>query len=320
MGEEEKVQLKEVYPVHERVRKIAYIKSREEYEKLYAEFLADPPGWWAKQADEYLTFFKKWDKVEDFNFDIRKGPIYVKYFEGAKLNVSYNCLDRQLEKRGDKVAIQWVGNEPGEERAITYRELLPRSLQVRQCTEITRDQEGRPRLHLHADGPRGRYRHAGLLPHRRHPYRRFRRFQLRRAVRPDPGFEGEDPRRLRRDLPRRQGGAAEEGRRHGPEGLPLHREGDRGEAGRRQGQTGLDPGPRPLVARGDGEGRRQVRTRMDGCRGSPLHPLHLRLHRDSPRAPSTPRPVICFLRPTRTSSPSMFTKTTSGGAPPTSAG
>jgi len=123
MGEEEKVPLKEVYPVHERVRKIAYIKSREEYEGLYAQFLADPPGFWARQADEYLTFFKKWDRVEDFNFDIRKGPIHVKYFEGAKLNVSYNCLDRQLEKRGDKVAIQWVGNEPAEERAITYREL-----------------------------------------------------------------------------------------------------------------------------------------------------------------------------------------------------
>ncbi|MDP2838782.1 MAG: AMP-binding protein, partial [Syntrophales bacterium] len=123
MGEEEKVPLKEVYPVHERVRKIAYIKSREEYEGLYRQFLADPPGWWARQADEYLTFFKKWDRVEDFNFDIRKGPIHVKYFEGAKLNVSYNCLDRQLEKRGDKVAIQWVGNEPTEERAVTYREL-----------------------------------------------------------------------------------------------------------------------------------------------------------------------------------------------------
>ena len=123
MEEQNKVELKEVYPVHERVRKMAYIKSREEYERLYREFMADPPAFWAKQADEYLTFFKKWDKVEDFNFDVRKGPIHVRYFEGAKLNVAYNCLDRQLEKRGDKVAIQWVGNEPTEARAITYREL-----------------------------------------------------------------------------------------------------------------------------------------------------------------------------------------------------
>ena len=123
MGEKDKAELKEVYPVHERVRKISYIKSREEYEKLQQQFLADPPGWWAKMADEYVTFFKKWDRVEDFNFDIRKGPITVRYFEGAQLNVAYNCLDRHLEKRGDKAAIQWVGNEPNEERAITYREL-----------------------------------------------------------------------------------------------------------------------------------------------------------------------------------------------------
>ena len=121
MGEE--TVLKDLYPVPERVKKIAYVKGRAEYDKLYAEFMADPAAWWAKMADEYLTFFKKWDKVEDFNFDIRKGPIYVKYFEGAKLNVSYNCLDRQLEKRGDKVAIQWVGNDPSEERAITYKEM-----------------------------------------------------------------------------------------------------------------------------------------------------------------------------------------------------
>ena len=205
-----------MYPVHERVRKIAYIKSREEYEKLYREFLADPPAWWAKQADEYVTFFKKWDKVEDFNFDVRKGPIYVKYFEGAKLNVSYNCLDRQLEKRGDKVAIQWVGNEPTEERAITYRELHREVCKFANVLKSHGIKEGRPRLHLHADGPRGRYRHAGLLPHRRRPYRRFRRIQPRRPCRPDPGFRGEDPRRLRRDLPRRQGGPPEEGRRSRP--------------------------------------------------------------------------------------------------------
>ncbi|HPX31347.1 MAG TPA: acetate--CoA ligase, partial [Smithella sp.] len=65
----------------------------------------------------------KWDKVMDYNFDIKKGPIYVKFFEGGKLNVSYNCLDRHLEKRGNQVAIQWEGNEPGEERAITYKQL-----------------------------------------------------------------------------------------------------------------------------------------------------------------------------------------------------
>jgi len=60
-----------------------------------------------------LNGYKKWDgKVEDYNFDFRKGDIYLKYFAGGKLNVSYNCLDRHLATRGDKVAIQWEGNEP----------------------------------------------------------------------------------------------------------------------------------------------------------------------------------------------------------------
>jgi len=121
MGEESILQ--ESYPVPERLLKSSWVKGRAEYDKLYAESIADPAAWWAKQADELLTFYKKWDKVEDFNFDIRKGPIYAKYFEGAKLNVSYNCLDRHLATRANKVAIQWEGNEPGEQKAITYQEL-----------------------------------------------------------------------------------------------------------------------------------------------------------------------------------------------------
>jgi acetyl-CoA synthetase len=120
---EEKVQLKEVYPVPEWIREKAWIKGKEEYEKLYKRSIEDPDGFWAEIAEEYVTWFKKWDTVEDYNFDMRKGPIYIKYFEGGKLNVSYNCLDRHLETRGDQVAIQWEGNEPGEDRAITYKEL-----------------------------------------------------------------------------------------------------------------------------------------------------------------------------------------------------
>ncbi len=120
---EEKVELKAVYPVPERIKEKAHIKGKEEYEKLYKRSIEDPDGFWGEIAQEYVTWFKKWDKVEDYNFDMRKGPIYIKYFEGGKLNVSYNCLDRHLEKRGDQVAIQWEGNEPGEEKGYTYKEL-----------------------------------------------------------------------------------------------------------------------------------------------------------------------------------------------------
>lgn len=121
---EEKVQLKEVYPVPEKVKKMAFVSGREAYDKLYKRSIEDPEGFWGEIAEEYIEWFKKWDgKVEDYNFDIKKGPIYVKYFAGGKLNVSYNCLDKHLKTRGDKVAIQWEGNEPGEGRAFTYKQL-----------------------------------------------------------------------------------------------------------------------------------------------------------------------------------------------------
>jgi len=104
---EQKVELKEVYPVPDAVREKAYIKSRAEYDKLYKRSIEDPEGFWGEVAGETVEWFKKWDKVEDYNFDHRKGDVYLRYFEGGKLNVSYNCLDRHLATRGDKVAIQW---------------------------------------------------------------------------------------------------------------------------------------------------------------------------------------------------------------------
>jgi len=121
---DQKVELKDVYPVPEAVKAKAYIKSREEYDRIHKRSIEDPEGFWSEIATEYVDWFKKWDgRVEDYNFDIRKGPIYLKYFEGGKLNVSYNCLDRHLATRGDKIAIQWEGNEPGEQKAYTYKEL-----------------------------------------------------------------------------------------------------------------------------------------------------------------------------------------------------
>lgn len=120
---EEKVQLKDVYPVPDWIKEKAWISGKENYEAIYKRSIEDPENFWADIADEYVEWFKKWDTVEDYNFDLRKGPIYVKYFDGGKLNVSYNCLDKQLATRGDKVAIQWEGNEPGEEKAYTYKML-----------------------------------------------------------------------------------------------------------------------------------------------------------------------------------------------------
>ena len=94
----------------------AYVKSFEEYEKLYNESVADPEAFWAKQAEE-LHWFKKWDKVLEWN------EPFAKWFVSGKINVSYNCLDRHLETwRKNKAAFIWEG-EPGEVRTLTYLQL-----------------------------------------------------------------------------------------------------------------------------------------------------------------------------------------------------
>jgi acetyl-CoA synthetase len=123
MADAAKVQLKDIYPVPEKIKKMAYISGRKAYDELWKKSVDKPEEFWAEIAGQQVEWFKKWDKVMDYNFNIKKGPIFVKFFEGGKLNVSYNCLDKNLKTRGDKVAIQWEGNEPGEEKAFTYKML-----------------------------------------------------------------------------------------------------------------------------------------------------------------------------------------------------
>jgi len=93
----------------------------EQYESMYKQSVEDPAGFWGEQADAYLTWFKKWDTVLDWSFD--QEDLHINWFKGGTLNVSYNCLDRHLETRGDQVAIIWEGDDPNEDRKITYREL-----------------------------------------------------------------------------------------------------------------------------------------------------------------------------------------------------
>ena len=115
--------LKEIYPVPESFRKKAYIKSRAEYEKMWKESLADPDKFWAKIADEYVTWFKKPDKIQDWKYAKDLKDFQIKWFTGGKLNVSYNCLDRHLEKRGDQIAIIFEGNDPNDQKTFTYKQL-----------------------------------------------------------------------------------------------------------------------------------------------------------------------------------------------------
>ena len=91
----------------------------ETYQTMYAESISSPETFWGKQAEKYVTWFKGWDRVSHVDF----GSGDIRWFEGAKLNASYNCLDRHLESKGDDTAIIWEGDEPGDERLISYREL-----------------------------------------------------------------------------------------------------------------------------------------------------------------------------------------------------
>ncbi len=90
------------------------------YQQMYQRSVDDPEGFWADMANDLVTWFKPWDRVLDYSY---QGDVYIKWFEGARLNVSYNCLDRHLEQRGDQTAIIWEGDDPNEDRHITYRAL-----------------------------------------------------------------------------------------------------------------------------------------------------------------------------------------------------
>src|SRR5580658_8503109 len=86
--------------------------------EVYERAAADPLAWWVEQA-ERLDWFQRWSRVlEDEN------PPFYKWFTGGTLNASYNCLDRHvIAGRGERVAFHWRG-EDGEERDITYAQLL----------------------------------------------------------------------------------------------------------------------------------------------------------------------------------------------------
>jgi acetyl-CoA synthetase len=85
---------------------------------VYEQAARDPLAWWSRQAEE-LHWFRRWDRV----LDDSQAPFY-KWFEGGAINASYNCLDRHVEAgRGERVAFHWRGEE-GEERDITYAQLL----------------------------------------------------------------------------------------------------------------------------------------------------------------------------------------------------
>jgi acetyl-CoA synthetase len=107
-----------IYPVSAEARARAFIDN-DAYLKMYQRSLAEPDAFWSEQASQMLTWMRPWTSVS--RCDLGKGEI--NWFEGGALNVSANCLDRHLATRGDQIAIIWEGDDPGEHKHISYREL-----------------------------------------------------------------------------------------------------------------------------------------------------------------------------------------------------
>jgi len=92
-----------------------------QYTEMYQRSIDDPEGFWAEQAEKFLDWSRPWDKVSDWSYDQK--DLHIKWFEGGKLNVSENCIDRHLATRGNEVAIIWEGDDPNDDKKITYNEL-----------------------------------------------------------------------------------------------------------------------------------------------------------------------------------------------------
>ncbi|MFN3920289.1 MAG: acetate--CoA ligase [Methylohalobius sp.] len=106
------------YPVPPAIQAAAHIDANR-YRQMYAKSLEDPDGFWAEQAERFVTWQQKWKTVSDWDFT----AVRIRWFEGGQLNACFNCLDRHLETRGDQLALLWESDDPQTSRTLTYREL-----------------------------------------------------------------------------------------------------------------------------------------------------------------------------------------------------
>ena len=114
-----------IYPVFDSIKRTTHL-TKEKYQEMYKRSINDPDGFWSEQAGEHLDWFEKWDDVS--NVDFKKGQI--EWFNGGKLNVSYNCIDRHLKTKADQTAIIWEGDDPSQSQHITYQQLHDRVCQL----------------------------------------------------------------------------------------------------------------------------------------------------------------------------------------------
>jgi acetyl-CoA synthetase len=108
----------ETHPVPDSFRRKAHI-DRAKYLAMYQESLDDPDTFWAWQADTFLSWYSRWTTVHSADFERGR----FSWFVGAKLNASYNCIDRHLPARANQNAIIWEGDDPADHAIVTYQQL-----------------------------------------------------------------------------------------------------------------------------------------------------------------------------------------------------
>ncbi|MCH7671326.1 MAG: AMP-binding protein, partial [Proteobacteria bacterium] len=107
-----------IYEVSAAARHRSHLDA-DRFQELYRQSIESPEEFWAEQAGKLIHWHKPWKSV--CRSDFRKAE--ASWFTGAKLNVAFNCTDRHLDRRGEQTAIIWEGDEPTDDKRITYREL-----------------------------------------------------------------------------------------------------------------------------------------------------------------------------------------------------
>ncbi|MGC2854612.1 acetate--CoA ligase [Novispirillum sp. DQ9] len=112
----------QVFPVSDEIAKNALVDDAK-YKEMYERSVKDPEGFWGEHGKR-LDWIKPYTKVKDVSYDPH--DVHIRWYQDGTLNVSVNCLDRHLEKRGDQTAIIWEGDDPKDDANITYRDLYER--------------------------------------------------------------------------------------------------------------------------------------------------------------------------------------------------
>ncbi|KAI2802060.1 hypothetical protein RDWZM_010454 [Blomia tropicalis] len=119
----ERIRVDETFPING----IAHCRTMDEYRRLYEQSIKEPGMFWSKLAEDFYWHTplpNDVDRMFHYNFDLNKDSIRIEFMSGVRTNISYNLLDRIIERGyGDRVAYHWEGNETNERRSITYQQL-----------------------------------------------------------------------------------------------------------------------------------------------------------------------------------------------------